>query len=990
MAEQTDRLQGVSRALRGGKVGLACIMAAMLRMACPAAAAALIDLPAPIDEWVCGVPLGNARTGAMLWGGGDTLNVTLDCQDFWHISENDGFRSPAFNWTNFVAYTKRTYEERIKIFEVRTGDPCKLPGVRLVAKLAGGAKLKRFSLDGATAVATVTVETGKGEERRLRAWFDDDGATHLSLAKPADVSFESLHFTTNRAYAKLPPYPEPEIEIRADGATYRRANRPAGKWAHPFEAGVRILPEDAVRDDGWWRRFHAESEVSVPDPLVQNVYDFAMYLYGAGSRVGCAPMALQGVWSSDNGDLPPWHGDYHHDLNSEMTYWAAHVANHFDSHDAYTKHVVQLLPEFERYAKRFFGVRGAAIPGHMAYDGSFIAGGTPWAISPTHGLWSFTILYEGWAYRPTKERLEEIWPLGVALAEAADSIMGPPDADGIRRWPVSVSPEVGGPRNEAFLPPNTSYDRSITLGFFTQMAVLARAKGEMALAERYSGIARSAGPAHLDEKGRYLVAEGIPLAKSHHHFSHMMDVFPYDQADPRADARATLNAHEDLGLGGWAGHSFSQGAVMWARAGDGDRAREQIRIFREEFCAPNGFHLNAWHRERLRRLELKKPFTVEANVGIARAVQEMLLQSRPGEIRIFPALPRAWDGKEVSFRDLVVVGGHRVSARRSAEGRITYSIKKFSDEEVKVVLPPGEQDFAAVSGGPNPPYADELRDRCWMFGHDPGVYDRPGNSFNIPPSAPVTMAEACRIMGVPNVCVVKWDIPTDAYLEQFRGLKRVDWVVDNGDIHNHGRRDIMPRFVDAAIERMPKMPNLVAFEFDDFFYWPHQPLHRETVAGGASFETLPGSHSLAEVRHAISRLRSCGRKVEIRLVFYSRDLAAGEATRAMVDLVDTVMFWTWQAKNLKELRPNFNRYRELYPDKPTLLGIYMWDFGGNRPIGTDVMKAQLDFALEQFRLGRIDGVLFHCTPLMNKNLPEVDMCREWVRAHGREKAPCRP
>ena len=44
----------------------------------------LLDLTAPVATWDDGIPLGNGGAGALLWGGGDTLNVTLDRADFWH------------------------------------------------------------------------------------------------------------------------------------------------------------------------------------------------------------------------------------------------------------------------------------------------------------------------------------------------------------------------------------------------------------------------------------------------------------------------------------------------------------------------------------------------------------------------------------------------------------------------------------------------------------------------------------------------------------------------------------------------------------------------------------------------------------------------------------------------------------------------------------------------------------------------------------------
>ena len=39
-------------------------------------------------------------------------------------------------------------------------------------------------------------------------------------------------------------------------------------------------------------------------------------------------MPLQGVWTADEDVLPPWKGDYHNDLNTQMSYYHYLKANH--------------------------------------------------------------------------------------------------------------------------------------------------------------------------------------------------------------------------------------------------------------------------------------------------------------------------------------------------------------------------------------------------------------------------------------------------------------------------------------------------------------------------------------------------------------------------------------------------------------------------------------------------------------------------------------
>ena len=68
---------------------------------------------------------------------------------------------------------------------------------------------------------------------------------------------------------------------------------------------------------------------------MQKYYLLCRYFYGAASRRGAPPMPLQGVWTADNGGLPPWKGDYHNDLNTQMTYIAYQAAGHFDEGACY-------------------------------------------------------------------------------------------------------------------------------------------------------------------------------------------------------------------------------------------------------------------------------------------------------------------------------------------------------------------------------------------------------------------------------------------------------------------------------------------------------------------------------------------------------------------------------------------------------------------------------------------------------------------------------
>ena len=661
------------------------------------ASAAFLELDAPVARWVDAIPLGNGQAGALLWGEGDELRITLDRADYWHQHRNPAFADPRFKWRNVASFTN-DYKLLDKVFVVRE-DPSKLPGVRLVAKLAAGARCRRFELDIRDGSSSVVLDTPAGE-RRLLAWFDD-GSPYLSLAMPADVKFASLSFTTNRAFARLGGYPEPEIDISEKGAFYRRGNRlgAKGRWIRDFNAGVKFLRSDARPASAYWPAFWRESDVKVPDVNIQRFYDFAMYCYGAASRTPYPPMGLQAVWTADNGDLPPWHGDYHMDLNVQETYWAAPVAGHLDSLNAFADHLADLLPVLQEYGRDFFEMRdgAAAIPGCMAYDGSFIAAWVMCSLPLTHGLWAFSQVYDSWAYCPTKERLDRIWPLASALAEGVDQVLLSPAEDGVRRYAVSSTPEVGeGTAESVSFAANTTYDRAVTRGFLKQVARLAAARGDAKAERRWLKLADSLGGPNLDGRGRYLLDRSRRLEISHRHPSHLHDIFPYYDVDAGADARGSYAEYVARGRERWAGHTMVECACKAAALGDGDEALFCLRVFTDRYCARNMFHINAYYENAMAKKPTGDVFTLEANLAMARGVQEMLLSGRPGDIAVFPALPKAWDGREVSFRNLRVPGGHRVTARRAPDGTVSGSVTGFADASLTLLLPGGERHSISV------------------------------------------------------------------------------------------------------------------------------------------------------------------------------------------------------------------------------------------------------------------------------------------------------
>ena len=200
-----------------------------------------------------------------------------------------------------------------------------------------------------------------------------------------------------------------------------------------------------------------------------------------------------------------------------------------------------------------------------------------------------------------------------------------------------------------------------------------------------------------ENDGRLLVAPNYPLRESHRHFSHLMAIYPLGLVDPdngeedRKTIAASLAELERLGPDWWCGYSYAWLGSLYARAYQGDKAAAALRTFAECFCSPNSFHLNGDQTKSGKSKMTYRPFTLEGNFAFAAGVQEMLLKSHRGIVRVFPAVPESWT--DASFTTLRAEGAFLVSARR-AEGK-TQEVRIVPEEgkTLRLVNPFGEDAY---------------------------------------------------------------------------------------------------------------------------------------------------------------------------------------------------------------------------------------------------------------------------------------------------------
>ena len=265
--------------------------------------------------------------------------------------------------------------------------------------------------------------------------------------------------------------------------------------------------------------------------------------------------------------------------------------------------------------------------------------------------------------------------------------------------------------------------------------------------------------------------------------------------------------------------------------------------------------------------------------------------------------------------------------------------------------------------GERVPYGDTIGDRLWMWGHHADSFaSMKGDTreyYNLPFDRRIDMAAACRDMNIPGCFVVRWrNLPKKAdlpeYMKQFKDTKRVGFSITDS------AKESFEDKVAFALKFADEMPNLTSLVMDDFFSYKGYGLTMDSLRA--------------------AKERIAARRLKLGVVLYSDANEVKAEFKDVLDLCDEVTFWFWHGKNVNTIEAQVGKLRDLVgTEKPILLGQYMYDFGGKKEMSGADMEVQLAATSRLLSQKAIDGVIFHCTPLVDMNLDAVNVSRAWIR-----------
>ncbi|HOD82735.1 MAG: F5/8 type C domain protein [Planctomycetes bacterium ADurb.Bin126] len=440
-----------------------------------------------------------------------------------------------------------------------------------------------------------------------------------------------------------------------------------------------------VRSQTTDRRLAAYAQDGQDPELEALLFQMGRYLLMSCSRRPGRPANLQGLWNDSNS--PPWHSDYHANINVQMNYWPAEVANLSECHLPFFDLVISQLPAWRKAtaaAKEYQRRDGAPVRGWALRTSHNITGGMGWQWDKSANAWYALHFWEHYAFTQDKEYLRTVaYPVIQEVCAFWQGQLKTLD-DGRLVVPDGWSPEHG-PHEDG-----VSYNQQIVWDLFTHFIQASEAL-DVDADERAKVRAmrdKLVGP-QVGKWGqlREWMTDRDNPKDSHRHTSHLFAVYPGQQISVARTPEWAKAAAVSLEARGTSGDSRREWAwawrcALWARLREGDKALAMIRNLFSHNLLSNLFGNHP-------------PMQMDGNFGITAAICEMLLQSHAGEIHLLPALPKAWPGGSV--RGLRARGGITVDFAW-ADGKVT-QWRLHADKPTSVALRVNGQ-VKTVQAGP--------------------------------------------------------------------------------------------------------------------------------------------------------------------------------------------------------------------------------------------------------------------------------------------------
>jgi len=139
-----------------------------------------------------------------------------------------------------------------------------------------------------------------------------------------------------------------------------------------------------------------------------------------------------------------------------------------------------------------------------------------------------------------------------------------------------------------------------------------------------------------------------------------------------------------------------------------------------------------------------------------------------------------------------------------------------------------------------------------------------------------------------------------------------------------------------------------------------------------------GAEDCGKIHAAVKKHNAA---LRLECVVYAHELDTPEFWQPLAPFMDVISFWVWGFQHLEALDDHIFRCREVFPDKPVIMGCYLRDYPTKAPVPMDAVRHQWHTVAEALEDGRLDGFEILGTVLIDGQLEQAEWVRDFLQAH---------
>lgn len=433
------------------------------------------------------------------------------------------------------------------------------------------------------------------------------------------------------------------------------------------------------------------TEGELPLALAEKLWAYGRYLFICGTSPSSQPVSPYGLWCGDY-KAP----DSNIDASGQLqTCYEQSLAGNLGEYvTALHTYYSTVLADLKKNSSRIYGCRGILIPPVIAHGTGALGSVDPAAIHFTGAAgWISRLFYDYYLFSGDEKFLKEkAMPFMKDVATFYEEFL---QLDG------------GAYKSSPSLSPNDVYGdaaQKIAKNATADFAIIRELLTNLIQGSSVTGLYKEERAkwkkmlSHLPGymyNGDGTVKEYCDAAFADNETSPstamFYPVFPSVTASQELTKAYSLTAKKKLSS---AREEFTSGTLstyanILARTGDGDGAYDLLSRIVRGMCMQNLVCTRSdWRGMGIGKQELWASYSIEGNLGMTNALQEMLLQSKEGYISLLPALPQAvWRGEADGF---LTRAGVEVSLTWNAKKHTASAkLKSRKTSTVTVQLPSG-------------------------------------------------------------------------------------------------------------------------------------------------------------------------------------------------------------------------------------------------------------------------------------------------------------